>query len=265
MQNRKGKRTFIALVLSFMIFNIFISLSSNSYFIGKTLKNNYFMTIELQNDTEKDKIQNFEKFILQNENVKSIKFLSKDEAFKNLQRELDIVIPKSQNPLPNSMIVYFKNEKNLQTIQELLDVNPMVREIYIDNQFLQNTQKKISAVNISLFLFLFLSIGVYYQITTILRGVVIRDYMVNSIKTPQNKKNFMFARNKNLIPFLGSSLIGGLLFFNVYIILKEKYQQIFSTLILQSFKQLLMLEIIATIIVIILAWKSTSKLKKDEV
>ncbi|MGL5796994.1 MAG: hypothetical protein ACRCYT_02195, partial [Cetobacterium sp.] len=74
-----------------------------------------------------------------------------------------------------------------------------------------------------------------------------------------------FARNKNLIPFLGSSLIGGLLFFNVYIILKEKYQQIFSTLILQSFKQLLMLEIIATIIVIILAWKSTSKLKKDEV
>ncbi|MGL5798154.1 MAG: hypothetical protein ACRCYT_08105, partial [Cetobacterium sp.] len=146
-----------------------------------------------------------------------------------------------------------------------LDVNPMVREIYIDNQFLQNTQKKISAVNISLFLFLFLSIGVYYQITTILRGVVIRDYMVNSIKTPQNKKNFMFARNKNLIPFLGSSLIGGLLFFNVYIILKEKYQQIFSTLILQSFKQLLMLEIIATIIVIILAWKSTSKLKKDEV
>ncbi|MGL4971336.1 MAG: permease-like cell division protein FtsX, partial [Cetobacterium sp.] len=91
MQNRKGKRTFIALVLIFMIFNIFISLSSNSYFIGKTLKNNYFMTIELQNDTEKDKIQNFEKFILQNENVKSIKFLSKDEAFKNLQRELDIV------------------------------------------------------------------------------------------------------------------------------------------------------------------------------
>ncbi|MGL4970911.1 MAG: cell division protein FtsX, partial [Cetobacterium sp.] len=190
MENRKGKRTFIALVLSFMIFNIFISLSSNSYFIGKILKNNYFMTVELQNDGVKEKIQEFEKFLLENENVKGVKFLSKEEAFRNLQKELEIVIPKSENPLPNSIIIYFKNEKNLHAIQELLDVNPMVREIYIDNQFLQSTQKKISAVNISLFLCLFLSLGMYYQITTILRGVIIRDYMLYAIKNPQNKKNF---------------------------------------------------------------------------
>ncbi|MGL5722969.1 cell division protein FtsX, partial [Cetobacterium sp.] len=129
MENRKGKRTFIALVLSFMIFNIFISLSSNSYFIGKILKNNYFMTVELQNDGVKEKIQEFEKFLLENENVKGVKFLSKEEAFRNLQKELEIVIPKSENPLPNSIIIYFKNEKNLHAIQELLDVNPMVREI----------------------------------------------------------------------------------------------------------------------------------------
>ncbi|MGL5543550.1 MAG: permease-like cell division protein FtsX, partial [Cetobacterium sp.] len=218
-----------------------------------------------QNDGVKEKIQEFEKFLLENENVKGVKFLSKEEAFRNLQKELEIVIPKSENPLPNSIIIYFKNEKNLHAIQELLDVNPMVREIYIDNQFLQSTQKKISAVNISLFLCLFLSLGMYYQITTILRGVIIRDYMLYAIKNPQNKKNFFVARNKNLIPFLGSAVVGGLIFFNIYTILKQRYEQILSTLILQSFKQIVILEVLATLAVIVLAWQSTAKLKRDEV
>ncbi|MGL5000355.1 MAG: cell division protein FtsX [Cetobacterium sp.] len=265
MENKKGKRTFIALTISFVIFNIFISLSSNSYFIGKILKNNYFMTIELQNDGEKEKVQEFEKFLLENENVKGIKFLSREEAFRNLQKELEIVIPKNENPLPNSIIVHFKNEKNLQTIQELLDVNPMVREIYIDNQFLQNNIKKIKAVNISIAVFLVLSLFVYYQITTILRGVIIRDYMIYSIKNPQNKKNFLVARNKNLIPLIGSSLVGGLFFSNAYIILKDKYEDILSALILQSFKQIFIVQILATFIVLILSWKSTARLKRDEV
>lgn len=265
MERRKGARTFIALTLSFIIFNIFISLSSNSYFIGKILKSDYFFTIELQNDNSKEKLQEFEKFLIENENVKGTRFLSKEEAFRNLQKELEIVIPKSENPLPNSIIVYFKDEKNLHAIQELLDVNPMVREIYIDSQFFQNTQRKISAANMSLFICLALSLGMYYPITTILRGVIIRDYMIFAIKAPQNRKNFSVARNKNLIPFFGSALVGGMIFFNIYVILREKYQQILSTLILQSFKQIIVIEILSTLILLFLAWKSTGKLKKDEV
>lgn len=73
------------------------------------------------------------------------------------------------------------------------------------------------------------------------------------------------ARNKNLIPFIGSALVGGLIFFNIYVILREKYQQILSTLILQSFKQIVAIEIVATLILLFLAWKSTGKLKNDEV
>ncbi|WP_432204855.1 permease-like cell division protein FtsX [Cetobacterium somerae] len=265
MESRKGMRTFIALTFSFIIFNIFISLSSNSYFIGKVLKNNYFLTIELQNEGSKDKIQEFERFLLENQNVRGTRFLSKEEAFRNLQKELEIVIPKSENPLPNSIIVYFKEEKNLHAIQELLDVNPMVREIYIDSQFLQSTQRKISAANMSLFICLILSLGMYYPITTILRGTIIRDYMIFSIKAPQNKRNFMIARNKNLIPFFVSSLVGAMVFFNIYIILSESYQKVLSNLILQSFKQIILVEVLATALLLFLAWKSTGKLKRDEV
>ncbi|MGL5670175.1 MAG: hypothetical protein ACRDDQ_02745, partial [Cetobacterium sp.] len=129
----------------------------------------------------------------------------------------------------------------------------------------QNIQRKVSAANMSLFICLILSLGMYYPITTILRGVIIRDYMIFSIKAPQNKKNFSVARNKNLIPFFGSALVGGMIFFNIYVILRDKYQQILSKLILQSFKQIIVIEIIATLILLFLAWKSTGKLKKDEV
>lgn len=263
MEVKKIKRTFIALTLSFMIFNIFISLSSNSYFIGKVLKNNYFLTIELQNEESKEKIQEFERYLLENENIRGVRFLSKEEAFRNLQKELEIIIPKSENPLSNSIIIYFKNEKNIHAIQELLDVNPMVREIYIDSKFLQNTQRKISALNISLFIFIFLSLAMYYQVSTLLRGVIVRDYMLLSVNNPQNKRNFEIARNRNLIGFIGSAAIGGLLFANVYVVLRDKYQMILPNLILQSFKQILLVEVLATIIVVFLSWKSSNSLRKN--
>ncbi|WP_297598096.1 permease-like cell division protein FtsX [uncultured Cetobacterium sp.] len=265
METKKIKRTFITLVLSFMIFSLFVSLASNSYFIGKILKNNYFFTIELQNESTRESIKEFEKFLIENENVKGVRFLDRDEAFRNLQKELEIVIPKSENPLPNSVIVYFKDENKLHAIQELLDVNPMVREIYIDSNFLQSTQRKISAVNISLFLFLFFALSMYFQISTILRGIVVKDYMILSIKNPQNNRNFEIARNRNLISFIGAAVIGGLIFFNLYVIFRGKFQEILSNLVFQSFNQLVLIDVVAIAFVVIFSWKSSGKLKKEEV
>ncbi|MEG0070121.1 cell division protein FtsX [Cetobacterium sp.] len=264
MGTKKIKRTFITLTLSFMVFSLFVSMASNSYFIGKMLKNNYFLTIELQNENSRDRIQEFEKFLIENENVKGVRFLDRNEAFRNLQKELEIVIPKSENPLPNSIVVYFKDENKLNAIQELLDVNPIVREIYLDSNLLESTQKKVSALNISLFIFLFFAISMYFQISTILRGIIVRDYMILSVKTPQNNRNFEIARNRNLIPFVGASIIGGLVFFNFYVIFRQKFQDILSNLILQSFNQLVLVEVVAIFFAVIFSWKSSSKLKKEE-
>ncbi|MGL5984431.1 MAG: hypothetical protein ACRCZ1_04115, partial [Cetobacterium sp.] len=79
-----------------------------------------------------------------------------------------------------------------------------------------------------------------------------------------NKNVFLIAKNKNLIPFIGSSLVGGLIFSNAYIILRDNYQFLLPGLILQSFNQIFILEIFATLFALILSWKSTPKLKRDE-
>lgn len=263
MGTKKVKRTFLVLVLSFMIFNLFVSLASNSYFLGKVLKNNYFFTIELQNNLTVSQIEEFEKFLLKNENVKGLRYLDKTEAFRNLQKELEIIIPKSENPLPNSIIVSFDNEEDIHAVQELLDVNPNVREIYIDSKFLQSTQMKVSAVNTSLFLFLFFAGSMFFLISTTLRASVFKDYTMYAIKNAQNPKNYMVARNKNLIPFIASSVIGGLLFFNIYIILRDKLLILLPNLILQSFKQLFFVEFIAVLVVIVVSWKATARVNKE--
>lgn len=260
---KKVKRTFLVLVLSFMIFNLFISVASNSYFLGKVLKDNYFLTVELQNNLKTSQIEEFEKFLLKNKNVKGLRYLDKTEAFRNLQKELEIIIPKSENPLPNSIIVSFDNEENIHAVQELLDVNPNVREIYIDSKFLQSTQMKVSAVNTTLFLFLFFAGSMFFLISTTLRGNIFKDYTIYAIKNSQNPKNYMVARNKNLIPFIASAVIGGLLFFNIYIIIRDKLLILLPNLILQSFKQLFLVEFIAVLIVIVVSWKATSRVNKE--
>lgn len=262
---KKVKRTFIVLVLSFMMFNLFVSMASNSYFLGKILKNNYFLTVELQNNLKLPQIEEFEKFLLKNNSVKGLRYLDKTEAFRNLQKELEIIIPKSENPLPNSIIVSFNNENDIHVVQELLDVNPNVREIYIDSKFLQSTQMKVSAVNTSLFLFLFFAGSMFFLISTTLRGNIFKDYTMYAIKNSQNPKNYTVARNKNLIPFIVSAVIGNLLFFNIYIILRDKLLILLPNLILQSFKQLFFIEFIAVLIVIVVSWKATAKVKKEEV
>lgn len=247
-----------------MILSLFTAIASNSYFIRKILKNNYFITVELQNDVSKEQIKDFEKNLLMNENIKGVKFLDKDEAFRNLQKELEIIIPKSENPLSNSIILYFKSENNLPSIQELLDVNPVVREVYLDVNFLQNTEQKISAFNMVMFLSTFLVLCTGFQITTILRGAIVRDFLILNIRNYSGKRNFEIARNRNLIPFIGSSILGVLVFFNIYTVFKERFQEILTSLIFQSFTQLVYVILVVNILVIIFSWTSSKNLKRKE-
>lgn len=107
--------------------------------------------------------------LLKDENVRGIRFLSKIEAFKNLQKELEIVIPRSENPLSDSIVVYIDDDNNIQALQEKLDTDEMVREIYIDSQFLQNIKRKVKAINILIVISGLLTIAIAYILLIILK------------------------------------------------------------------------------------------------
>lgn len=70
------------------------------------------------------------------------------------------------------------------------------------------------------------------------------------------------ARNKTVLSFVASSIYGMLLFFNIYMLLRDELQTVISTLILQSFKQLLIVEIVAVLVLIFIAVRISKKFKK---
>ena len=64
---------------------------------------NSFIVADLQNNLDKDKKNEIEKYILGVDGVRSVRFMDKSESFKNLQNELNISIPESSNPLTDSL------------------------------------------------------------------------------------------------------------------------------------------------------------------
>lgn len=257
MNIRKIRISYFILILSFTIFTLFSTVLSNSYFLSKRLKEEYFFTVELQKNLTTQEINDFEKILLSHPNVRGVKFLGREEAFYALQKELEIVIPRSENPLPNSMIISFETENDLAILQEFLDVNPNIREIFIDSNFIQNIQRKVNVLDTVMIISVLFLLAVMVQINIILRGEIFKDYMFHYLKTPENPKNFMLARNKNLIPLFLSSIIGSLIFFNIYIVFRGKLSAMLPDLIIQSFSQLILFHIGLLLVFLVYSWKTS--------
>lgn len=261
----KINRTFISFTFGFLILSLSLVLASNAFFTTKKLKRDYFVTLELKNDISKDDIQKFEEELLKNPNIKAVKFLGKEEAFSNLQKEYEIIIPKAENPLPDSLIVSFEKDVNLKAIQETYDVDKRVREIYFDKNFYEVTKNRITISNMVLVGGIVLSLISLFQITTLLRGAIIREYMLFSVRNPQRKNNFSLAKNRNFMKLLGGAIVSLLLFFNGYVILSKKIQMMIPSVTYQSFKQIFLIQIVAYGIALILLNQSANKVKKTGV
>ena len=111
------KKTFILLVISFVILNFFLSFVINISSATKKIENSYFFTADLRNNLNEEEKNKTEVEVLNIEGVKKVRYLSKEEAFKKLQFQLDIAIPKGENPLSDSLLIYFDSPTRLEKKQ----------------------------------------------------------------------------------------------------------------------------------------------------
>ena len=88
--NRLKRRVFYAVVITVVALNIFISFSLNLRNLTNEKIFNSFIVADLQNNLDKDKKNEMEKYILGVDGVRSVRFMDKSESFKNLQNELNI-------------------------------------------------------------------------------------------------------------------------------------------------------------------------------
>lgn len=265
MEIKRIRKPFLTLIISFFLLNFFTAiLLNNSYVISK-FKENYFLTVELKGNLSEDEINKIENNLLSQQEVRSVRYVPREEAFRKLQKDLKVDISRSDNLLPDSLLVTFNKVEDIEKIQNILDSEQQVKEIFIDSAFIEGTQVRIKAMNLLSLFVIGIDLCIAIMIFSIFRNGVITDYFRLTILNPGNQRNYKKAQNINLFPFTGASIIGTLLFGNGYVIFKKNLLEILPDIRIISYFQ--MFKILGGIIILynIFIWFSPNFLgRKSE-
>lgn len=214
--NRLKVRVFCAIVIVIVLFNLFLSLTLNFKKLADESLFNPFIIVDLQHNLKEESINKIESDILALKGVSSVRFMAKSESFKNLQNELNISIPESTNPLSDSIIVYLKDIALADSIQETLESQEEIKEVYKERYFFEKEEEKglafsfIQIISAVVTLFLGIVSIIFFNLNTgieFLNSVnICKDYneMIRSCKI------------RNLLGYSGATIVGTLIFFNIY-------------------------------------------------
>lgn len=256
------KKTFILLVISFIILNFFLSVLTNISSINKKIDNSYFFTADLKSELKEEEKNKIEIDILGVEGVRRVRYLSKEEAFKNLQTQLDVAIPKGENPLSDSLLIYFDNLDTAEKIQESLENNQNIKEVFVDAAFIsfQEREKKFYNIVFTMVIILLLIpsiLGIYY----IFYNAVAIDFLNYEDVILDSKTNSRRAKRINLLPFTGASLVGTLIFFNVYTYFREELIELSNKYLILSIGEIFVIQILAIIAINMVIWINPLRLR----
>ena len=256
------KKTFILLVISFIILNFFLSVLINISSVNKKIDNSYFFTADLKSELKEEEKNKIEVEILGLEGVRKVRYLSKEEAFKNLQTQLDVAIPKGENPLSDSLLIYFNSLDDAEKLQENLENNQNIKEIFVDAAFIgyQEREKKFYNLLFAMIMIFLVApsiLGIYY---TFYNAVAIDFLNYNDI-IPDDRINSKRAKKVNLLPFTGAALMGTLIFFNVYTYFREEIIEISSKYLILSIGEIFVVQVLAIIAINMIIWINPLRLR----
>lgn len=261
------KTTFVLMTLSFIILNFFIASFLNVQWKVKETKATYFFTADFQKDVLDSEKEKTEIEILTLDGVRKVRYISKEEAFQKLQHQLDIAIPKSENPLLDSLIIYFNSPSDIEGIQVNLENNQNIKEVFVDGTYIAYKDRELRFFRIlswciavvcilPLIMMIYLS---YYSSISI-------DY-INHVGIIQNDRaNRKRSKTVNAFPLIASSLMGTLIFFNIYIYFRNHLLDISGNYLILSLKELIFMQsvILVTIVVLMLLKPVNIKVLKRE-
>ena len=262
--NRLKRRVFYAVVITVVALNIFISFSLNLRNLTNEKIFNSFIVADLQNNLDKDKKNEIEKYILGVDGVRSVRFMDKSESFKNLQNELNISIPEASNPLTDSLIVSVKSAELMNGVQELIEAREEVKEVYKDEPYLKQSQEQSDIIHIAQIgsaVFSFLTALVTIVIFNL--GVAI-EFLNNANTGLDYAENIKESKFKNLIPFSMASVVATLIFFNIYVFFRKYVTNANFDSSLLSLREIFLWHIGAIAILNFLVWLIPANLGRIE-
>lgn len=255
------KTTFILTVLSFIILNFFLAFFINVDTIKSRVEAGYFFTADFHKNVSSEDKEKLEIEILKLEGVKQVRYVSKEEAFQKVQYQLDVAIPKGENPLSDSLIIFFDKPTDIEKIQVKLENNENIKEVFVDGEYINYKERQLKfyqmvLVGIVLGCILPLLALIYY----IFYSAVSIDYINNVGLIKDDKTNRIRAKSVNLLPFTAGSIIGTLIFFNIYIYFRNHLLLISNRYLVLSLKEIIFIQFGIILIINLLIWLKPIKI-----
>lgn len=255
------KTTFILTVLSFIILNFFLAFFINVDAIKSRVEAGYFFTVDFHKNVSSEDKEKLEIEILKLEGVKQVRYVSKEEAFQKVQYQLDVAIPKGENPLSDSLIIFFDKPTDIEKIQVKLENNENIKEVFVDGEYINYKERQLKfyqmvSVGIVLGCILPLLALIYY----IFYSAVSIDYINNVGLIKDDKTNRIRAKSVNLLPFTAGSIIGTLIFFNIYIYFRNHLLLISNRYLVLSLKEIIFIQFGIILIINLLIWLKPIKI-----
>lgn len=248
------RRGFLGVIVAAFIFNMFFAGFLNITSQVKEFKNKNFIMAELQSRLSQAEKEELEEKFLNLKEVQKITYVDSYTAFQDLQKNLGIVIPRGENPLPDTFRIYFKNAKDVEKLQAVLEETQEIKEFFIDGIYISEINSRVRILNLFGLIFMSGMICSLFMINSIFMFQIENDYLLNYIGDSTNLRNRLKAKNVNLLPFTVAVSLGLFLFFNFYVTVRKALIQetIFTDVL--SLMQIFYIQTGAALLIILLAW-----------
>ena len=248
------RRGFLGVIVAAFIFNMFFAGFLNITSQVKEFKNKNFIMAELQSRLSQAEKEELEEKFLNLKEVQKITYVDSYTAFQDLQKNLGIVIPRGENPLPDTFRIYFKNAKDVEKLQSVLEETQEIKEFFIDGIYISEINSRIRILNLFGLIFMSGMICSLFILNSIFMFQIENDYLLNYIGDSTNLRNRLKAKNVNLLPFTVAVSLGLFLFFNFYVTVRKALIQetIFTDVL--SLMQIFYIQTGAALLIILLAW-----------
>lgn len=255
------KTTFVLTILAFIILNFFLAFFINVDAIKSKVEAGYFFTADFHKDVSSEEKEKLEIEILKLEGVNQVRYVSKEEAFQKVQYQLDVAIPKGENPLSDSLIIFFDKPTDIEKIQVKLENNENIKEVFVDGEYINYKERqlkfyKMVSVGVVIGCILPMLALIYY----IFYSAVSIDYINNVGIVKDDRANRMRAKSVNLLPFTAGSVIGTLIFFNIYIYFRNHLLLISNRYLVLSLKEIIFIQFAIIFIINLLIWLKPIKI-----
>ncbi len=248
------RRGFLGIIVAAFIFNMFFSGFLNITSQVKEFRNKNFIMAELQGRLSQAKKEELEEKFLNLKEVQKITYVDSYTAFQDLQKNLGIVIPRGENPLPDTFRIYFKNAKDVEKLQSVLEETQEIKEFFIDGIYISEINSRIRILNLFGLIFMSGMICSLFILNSIFMFQIENDYLLNYIGDSTNLRNRLKAKNVNLLPFTVAVSLGLFFFFNFYVVVRRTLIQgaVFTDVL--SLMQIFYIQTGAAVLIILLAW-----------